>query len=102
MAVRLRVSGIVKEIQEVVILAGLVKMLQKLAAVIRLYMADGERRHAGKLIKEIPDVEGRIRLISIGESEAGLDVYGRKQVAFNTADKEGNGILLHQVSRLAG
>ena len=55
-AVRLRMSGVVKEMHQIVILAGLIEVLKEFAAVIGLDMADGKWGHAGEFLKKVPAI----------------------------------------------
>ncbi len=54
--VRLGMSWVVKEVHQVVFLAGLVKMLEEFATIISLDITDSEWRHGGKFLEEIPPV----------------------------------------------
>ncbi len=51
--VGLRMSGIVEEMHELLILARLIEVFEEFAAVVSLNVANGEGGYAGKLVQEV-------------------------------------------------
>ena len=99
-AIGLGVFGVVEEMHQSLILAGLGEVLLEFTAVIGLDSSDGKRRYSGELIQEITAVGGGIGAVSIGKSKTGAHINGSEQIAFEASDKEMDGVHLYQVPGL--
>jgi len=97
-SIRLRMSGIIKEVSQVIILTVVVEMFGEFTPVISLYFRDGERSYGNKLLKEITTISRGVGFIAATKSESGFKVNSGKDIAFNAISKDRDGVHLDKIT----
>ena len=93
-------SGIIKKMSQVIMLAVVIEMFSKFTPVISLYFRDGEWSYSNKLVKEIVTISRGVRFIAASESESGSKVNSSKDIAFNAIGEDRDGVHLNEIARV--
>ena len=97
-AVGLRMSGVIEEVNQAAFPAIVIEMFFEFAAVIGLDPCSSEWSDSDELVEEIRAVSRGIRFIGTGESEPGFNIDSGKDIAFDAVDEDRDGIHLDDIT----
>ena len=99
-AVGLGMLGIIKEVDEAILLARLSKVFFEFTTVVSLDSGSDEGCNCHKFPEEISAVSRGVGFIGISEGKSATHVNGGKYIAFDTGSKDSHGVHLHEVARV--
>ena len=97
-SIRFRMSGVIKEMSQVVFLTVVIEMFGKFTSIISLDSCDSEWSYGNKLVKEITTISRGVGFIAASESKSSAQVNSGKDIAFNAIGKDRDGVHLNEIA----